>query len=228
MHKEGFALTAILTGVILVVILLVLGIPPVSRGPATQTVMPTVTTTGKGELQLVPSAAIIAVDVVFQAETVTAAESGSSSLARSLSARLKDMGITSTQTISLFDIRQVDETSFSARTSVSISTGSMDEAFRASDLLRKVQGVEIKQVRPVAKDLEQARRQAIQLAVEDARARADEVASVSRLKIKKARHVEVLDVSLPSDKFDTEQRSRPMFLEPLRVVVTVRVVWDAQ
>ncbi len=227
MHREGFALTAILAGVILVVILLVLGIPPVSRGPATQAV-PTVTTTGRGELQLVPSAAMIAVDVVFQAETVTAAETGSSSLARSLSARLKDMGISNTQTISLFDVRQVDEASFSARTSVLISTGSLDEAFRASDLLRKVQGVEIRQVKPVAKDLDQARKQAIQLAVEDARARADEVASVSRLKIKKARHVEVLDISLPSREFDSEQRSRPVFLEPLRVVVTVRVVWDAQ
>ena len=228
MRREGFALIAILAGVVLVVIVLVLGIPPVSRSPATQAPVPTITTTGRGELQLVPSAAIVAVDVVFQAETITAAETGSSSLARSLPARLKDMGISSTQTISMFDVRQADGTFFVARTSVRISTDSLDEALRASDLLRNVVGVQIKQVRPVATDLDQARRQAIQLAVEDARARADEVASVSRLKVKKARHVEVLGVSLPPDEFDAERPGQPVFLEPLRVVVTVRVVWDAQ
>lgn len=228
MRREGFILIAILAGVALVAVVLVLGIPPVARGVSSPALAPTITTTGRGELQLVPAAAIIGADVVFQAETITAAEAGATSLARSLSARLKDMGITSTQTVALFEVQEAYQQPFVARTSVRISVGSLDEAFRASDLLRKVEGVQIKQVRPVARDVEQARRDAMRMAIDDARARADEVASMSRLKVKKARHVEVLEVSLPPDALGPERPGEPVFLEPLHVVVVVRVVWDAQ
>ncbi|MDP2858563.1 MAG: SIMPL domain-containing protein [Bacillota bacterium] len=226
MRREGFALFALLAGLVLVAVVLVLGIPPVARG--TSSPAPTITTTGRGELQLVPAAAIIGADVVFHAETITAAEAGATSLAGSLSSRLRDMGISSTQTVALFEVQEAYQQPFVARTSVRISVGSLDEAFRASDLLRKVEGVQIKQVRPVARDVEQARRDAMRMAIDDARARADEVASMSRLKVKKARHVEVLDVSLPPDALGPERPGKPVFLEPLHVVVLVRVVWDAQ
>lgn len=214
-RENSFILTVAILGVAAVV-LFVAGPPqrqevtPAARGGEAAR---TVTVTGSGRAEGRQDAARVVIDVEGAGDSGSAARADAAARVDALAAKLRDFGVArdGIRPVRLQVLPTVPETSYRAAQRVEVALSDTDRLGPALDAITSVAGTSVPEVAFGYKDIDALREQALQLALRDARDKAEAAAAASRSKVSGLRSLVVQPPAPPAGAAPVEVTVQAVF-----------------